>query len=68
MGVTTPDKSVLANQMCDFLEGHWIGESTFHVPNNYGSETAIPKKYSKIGYIELATMVHCEYGMMISYL
>ena len=42
MGVTTPDESVLANQKCDFLEVHWIRESTFHVPKKkqqYGKST-----------------------------
>ena len=61
IGVVIPNESVLASKQCDFTEGYWTGESTFCVPvTNWGRETVIVAKDSKIGYVELVTLVDPE--------
>ena len=61
IGVVIPNESVLVSKQCDFAEGYWTGESTFCIlVTNWGRETVIVAKDSKIGHVELVTLVDLE--------
>lgn len=48
--VITPNELILANQQCDFVEGYWMGESTFHIlVTNWETESTTLTKDSMIG-------------------
>ena len=61
VGVITPKESVLAEQHCDFVEGYWTRESTFHISvTNWGGEPTVLTKGSVMGHIELVEVVKKE--------
>jgi len=61
IGVITPNESALTKLQCDFVEGYWTAESTFHIPvTNWRREATVLTKDSEIGHVELVTLVEQE--------